>query len=210
MVRYMEGRKGWRRLFTVLSSLGFVVMALNLERLSEYLGIDRTLVDAYTDLPVWVATVVSWLTSPAAIFISSIVIAYTLGLWTEAIARYWMVERRKPFDREGFADQCVQLSSIVRANAEFFGAGKKQPPHITYLQLDSWTVEDIFRNRLDTVVKLSPRDKEDAITTADFLADVVPLIREGDTDAIQRRADGFKTARRALLSPQDTAEETPQ
>jgi hypothetical protein len=198
----MAGKNRWRKVVTAISFVGLVVMALNIERLAEFFGLDATLVSVAQYVPIQVQRVWDLFTSPAVLAASVVVVAYTAGLWTEAYFRHRARRKSIPFDYERFAAECEKVSRILEANAEFYDGIAQHTTGISWYFQD---IERVLKKQLGVKIKLEPQNKASALDVAQFLNDASVQIRRENfgnlRDMIQTYNINYRALKNTLSSP---------
>lgn len=185
----MQKRSKWRWLFTGVSTAALVVVGLNVERIAEAFGLDRLLIAVIEVAPNWLSNIVEAVTSQMALIIAIATLSYTAGLWTEYGFRHLAYKINRPLEKEDFANLCEELVQKLRAGAELAEFGDS---YMLQLNVDLIGIRNVLADKLDVWVPLDCEDKASALQTAEFLELIADPIRNGDSDTIQKIANGFK------------------
>jgi hypothetical protein len=200
-------RSLWRRICSLFGLGAFVVLGLNIERVAEATGLDSV---ALVWAPSWAKTAFDALQTETALYVATIIAAYTAGLWTEWAFRTLTQRLYRPVDREALANTCERTSRALRAIAPF----ATDRNYMLGLELELYGIEQKFE-KLKLYCRLRAKDESQAMQTASFLDSVIGPLRQGDIDTLREIIAGWRgsdaTPGQAVL-PQllpDIAGETP-
>lgn len=168
----MRKRSAWRWSCTVLTFVGLIVIALNVEKmagatvLSNFLLADRA-------PSVWAA-----ITSTAALWVAVAVTAYTAGLWSEALSRKLAEPKRIDTERK-LAEDCEHMSGILRKTA--YLADHDTHNYLFKLRVDLMTLSLVLSTGPGRIpIELSSSSENAALASADLLDELAAALRDGN------------------------------
>ncbi|MCG8522802.1 MAG: hypothetical protein MI744_11420 [Pseudomonadales bacterium] len=186
----MEKMKRWRRVWAVLAFVGVVVMVLNIETLTTYLGLDRALVCAIEAAPSWLSWIINAVLSLPTLVGAIAVVAYGAGLWSEYFFRRFEMSLNKQPDFEALAETCFKYAHAARESASVFDLGiefhSRLPMKIDRLRFDLWRHFHIYP---ETEIASSTQ----AIEVAKTLDEIGALLHRKDVSGLQTKYPAGQT-----------------
>ena len=178
-------RRWW---FTLLSGVFVVVMVLNIEKFTEWIGWDRWLI-YFVDLGFpWLSTALEYLTGTTALLVSIAVVAYTAGLWSERIASFNSRRKFTPFDHIVFSEKCEEMAKILHETSGIVKYGRQFYNN----QYFEWRMIQMdLNNEYGTDLNLCFKSPEQIESIAVMLEGIVPIIRAARVTDVRIFVENF-------------------
>lgn len=197
----------WRKIRTAILFVAAVIVALNIENLAVFFGLDGTLVSLAQYIPIQLQHVWDFITAPKVLVTSIVVLAFAAGMRWDGFRKHQLVTREfSPEYRETLAQRWERTAQQIDVNADFYDTHERVTQGIGFAleDLDGW----LYRE-LGIKVRFHHRNKAEALQLSKFLKDAGEQIRQENLGDLRQMIASYKAKQQKHSPPPNASPPKP-